>query len=168
MIISVVHKTDYRNALGILEHGFDLNKFGHSTQKTGQSFNNHPRAIYFSKDEGYKPENLLSHPYDHKDRGIFIFCNVRLDHPLVLDSSNIEGKFYQDFLASKYKATGGRLSNLMKRDGYDGIVCLDTGEVVVFDASSININKEKSLSSLNHYENWKKSVGFKEWVNHPP
>jgi hypothetical protein len=167
MILSVIHKTDYLNAISILRNGFDLNKFGNSTKKTGQSFNKHPRAIYFSKDEGHRPEDSLSHPYDHKDRGVLIFCTVRLNNPLILNSIRIEGEFYQDFLANKYNATGGRLSNLMKKEGYDGIVCLETGEVAVFDVDNIDIDEQKSSLSLNAYLNWRKSSkinSFKEWL----
>lgn len=166
--MNVIHKTDYNSALSILQNGFDLNKFGSATKRSGMSdnFSFHPRGIYLSLDQGEDPEYLFSHPWDHKDRGVLIFGSVVLRNPF-LTALHVDDKFYQEYLSDQYGSlSGARLSTAMQKDGYDGIYCEETGEVVVFDPRKIIINKEKTNKSLNSYMKWKKenNMNFKEWL----
>ena len=156
-----VHKTDLKSALSILEFGFDLGKFGNTTKKTGQSFGNHPKGIYLTLDEGFRPQDPTSHPWNHKDRGVLIFCVVSLKNPLEVEPF-ISGKFYQDWLSEKYGAKGTRLTAMIQKEGHDGIICRKTGEIVAFNPNQINIDQEKTNLSLNAYSIWKS--GFKEWL----
>ena len=162
----MIHRTDFKSAESILKKGFDLKKFGTATAKSGQaaSFGSHPRGVYLSVDEGFSPENLPPHPWDHRDRGVMIFGSVELRNPLVV-KFQMEGKFYQEWLSAKYRATGARLTTAISKEGYDGIYCADTGEVVVFDPERIKIDRNESMESMRAYMGWKGvSVNFKEWI----
>jgi hypothetical protein len=160
MLIPTVHKTDYKSAQSIIKNGFDLNKFGSATLKTGQSdrFRHHPRGVYFSTAEDFSPEDIVSHPWDHREKGVLIFCQVRLNNPFITEPF-IEGKFYQEWLSQKYGGSGAKLTSAMENEGYDGIVCPKTSEVVVFNPSQIEIDKEKTTKSLRLH------AGFKEWIS---
>lgn len=161
-MIRAVHKTDLKSALSILDSGFDLNKFGSVTKKTGQSsFGNHPKGIYLTLDDGFRPQDPVSHPWDHKDRGVLIFCSVSLTKPLETDLF-VDGKFYQDWLSKKYGSRGARLTMAMQKEGYDGIICPETGEIIVFNPGQIQIDREKTSLSLDSYSRWKS--GFREWL----
>lgn len=160
MITKAVHKTDSAAAESILRNGFDLRKFGSSTTKSGPSYSGHPKGIYLTADEGFRPEDPVSHPWNHQDLGVLIFCTVVLENPFLV-KQRIEGKFYQQWLADKYGATGSNLTRLIKKEGYDGIFCNETGEIVVFNPNQIKIDEEKTIQSLNSYRN---PVGFKEWL----
>lgn len=171
MDIRVVHRTDFKSAESILKSGFDLKKFGSATAKSGQAaiFGGHPRGIFLSVDEGFSPENLPPHPWNHRDRGVMIFGRAALVNPLVVNLE-MEGEFYQKWLSLKYGATGSRLTAAIQKEGHDGIYCEESGEVVVFKPEQVTIEMKKSMESMRIYMEWRSSfpegheMKFKEWL----
>ena len=147
MILKVVHNTDPESAESIRRGGFDLSRFGYATKKSGQAaaFSGHPKGIYFTKDVGQT--GISPHPWDHTKTGTLIRCVVELRNPLVLDPF-MDGVFYQKWLHDKYGKKGAGLTNILKKQGYDGIVAGD--EVIAFGTDGITI--------LDNF-------GFKEWLN---
>lgn len=164
MIVSAVHKTDRESALSILREGFDLSRFGSASRRTGQTgFNKHLKGIYLTADHGFRPEDPASHPWDNRDRGVLVFCAVRLDSPMFLDVRT-DGKFYQEWLSDNYGGiSGARLTAAIKRDGHDGIVC-GGDEIIAFEPSQIGIDKKKTEESLAAYSEWRGS-SFREWLS---
>lgn len=166
MMILAVHKTDEASARSILENGFDLRHFGSATKKTGQTrFKIHPKGIYLTVDDGFDPESPASHPWDHRDRGVLVFCTAHLANPLTL-RVYIDGKFYLDWLSERHAgASTAKLTAAIQKDGHDGIVCEETGEVIVFDPKQIQIDGHKTERSLGAYERWRQDrTGFREWL----
>jgi hypothetical protein len=157
--IKAVHKTDPGSADSILKNGFDLGRFGSATAKTGQAhnFGRHALGIYLTEDEGhFRPEDSVSHPWDHRKKGALIFCTVILKNPLLVDMK-MDGKFYQKWISDNYGGLSGRrLTNELVKDGHDGIYCKDTGEIVAFNPDQIRIDPEKSRASI--------ATNFKEWL----
>lgn len=167
--MNALHRTDYNAGLQILRNGFDLSKFGSATKKSGQAgqYNLHPRGIFLSEDWGAKPAELPPHPWDHRDRGIYIFGTANIQKPLTLQTQQ-EGMFYQKWLSDKYGGkTKAPLTTAIQRDGYDGVYVQDAGEIIVFDPDAFVIDQNKSMESVQAYIEWKKSQGkgFKEWLN---
>lgn len=178
MNFKAIHRTDAASAAAIIQNGFDIRKFGTATRKAGQSgnFRYHPRGIFLSTGVDASPDDPVPHPWNHRDRGVYIFCNVTLQKPYPVQTQ-MEGKFYQQWLSESYGgAVGARLTSAMQREGYDGIYCEESGELVVFRPDQIQIDKSMSLASLETYQRWKKQeknewkVSFSEWltVRHRP
>lgn len=168
MNVKALHRTDAASAVDILRSGFDLNKFGSATKKTGMArdFNYHPKGIFLSQDEGANPAQLPPHPWDSKDRGVYIFGTANLNKPLEL-TSQMDGIFYQKWLSDKYGGKAkAQLTAALLKDGYDGIYVTDLGEIIVFDPDSFPIDKARSIQSYRTYQAWKnpKGQGFKEWL----
>lgn len=164
--MKAVHRTDYNSALQILRKGFDLSKFGSATRKTGQQYNLAARGIFVSEDWGVRVEDLPPHPWDHQDKGVYIFGTSNLQRPLKLNKE-MEGSFYQNWLSDKY---GGKsksaLTTAIQKEGYDGIYVQDAGEITIFDPDNFAIDHSKSDQSMTKYVEWKKllSKGFAEWL----
>ena len=166
--MKALHRTDYNSAVNILQNGFDLTKFGTATKKTGQAanFRHHARGIFLSEDWGANPKELPPHPWDHRDRGVYIFGEAQLQKPFECQTQ-MDGMFYQEWLSKKY---GGKvkaqLTAAMQKEGYDGIYVSDSGEVTVFNPNAFIIDRNKSMESMEAYQAWKSSAGrgFKEWL----
>ncbi len=167
MNVKALHRTDAASALEILRAGFDLNKFGSATKKTGQAdnFRYHAKGIFLSEDHGANPKQLPPHPWDHRDRGVYIFGTANLDKPMEL-TTEMEGIFYQKWLSDKYGGkTKASLTAALLKEGYDGIYVTDSGEITVFDPDSFPIDKARSIESYRAYQAWKTpGQGFKEWL----
>jgi hypothetical protein len=166
--MKALHRTDYNSGVNILRSGFDLTKFGSATKKTGQAnnFRHHARGIFLSEDWGANPEELPPHPWDHRDRGVYIFGDAQLQKPFECHL-HMDGIFYQEWLSKKYgDKVKAQLTAAMQKDGYDGIYVAEAGEITVFNPNAFIINKNKSVQSIKAYEAWKSSAGkgFKEWL----
>ena len=166
--MNALHRTDFNAGMEIMRTGFNLNKFGSATKKTGQGdyFKYHARGIFLSEDWGANPKELPPHPWDHRDRGVYIFGAVNLQKPLTLNTQ-MEGVFYQKWLSDKYGGkTKATLTTALQQEGYDGIFVQDAGEVTVFRPDSFIIDKNKTAESFEAYQAWKSSAGksFKEWL----
>lgn len=151
-----------------MSSGFDLNKFGSATKKAagGSSFKLTAKGIFLSEDWGANPKDLPPHPWDHRDRGVYIFGSVNLQHPLEVNTHQ-DGEFYQKWLSDKYGGkTKGPLSTAIIQDGYDGILVKDAGEVTIFDPDMFSIDTKKSQESIAAYQAWRgnKGANFKEWL----
>jgi hypothetical protein len=166
--MKALHRTDYASAVAIIENGFDLTKFGSATKKTGQAenFRHHARGIFLSKDEGVNPAQLPPHPWDHRDRGVYIFGNVTLQKPFECHL-HMDGMFYQEWLSKKF---GGKvkaqLTAAMQKQGYDGIYVPESEEITLFNPNGFSIDRTRSMESMKAYQDWKLSAnkGFKEWL----
>lgn len=157
--MKAVHRTSVDAALQILKNGFDLKKFGFVTKKVGTpGYDSHARGIFLSEDWGAKPEELPPHPWDHRDRGVYIFGTVHLKHPLKVPL-HVDGVFYQPWLAAQYEGkTGAKLTAALQRDGYDGIYVTDVGEITVFDPKDFVIDAKRSMDSIRAYQQRKDPV----------
>lgn len=167
MIIPAVHKTDPASARSILEAGFDLGRFGTTTKKTGQAgmFGRHPKGVFLTVDDGFRAEDPASHPWDHRDRGVLVFCRVSMENPLRLHQ-RVDGKFYQEWLSDKYGGlSGSRLTAAIQADGHDGVLCEETGEVIAFDTDQVEVDRSRTEESLASYDRWRaETKGFREWL----
>jgi hypothetical protein len=149
-VIAVAHATSVEAARNIVSHGFDLSFAGQTARKTGQHrFVGDPSGVYF-----IRADNLSGsppHPFNHRQRGAWVFATVRFKNPLVLDSmfsgSDRAGwRTYKEVLAEEHGVSGRALTEKLVALGYDGIVT--PVEVVTFDLDTVMVDRPKTLQGL--------------------